>query len=73
MINSAVFYNIDKVNLFEITLCCLPETKVLTENGYKEIQKISIEDKVKTHTGNWQLVTGLRTREIDEKNCSNRN
>ena len=61
------FYNIDKVNLFEITLCLCKNTNILTKQGYKYIQDVELGDLVKTHTGNWQPVTGLRTREINEK------
>lgn len=47
---------------------CFPEnTKILTKNGYKSIQNITINDIVFTHRGNWLPVTKLY-KHVHEEN-----
>ena len=42
--------------------CFVAGTKVLTQNGYKPIEKVSIEDKLLTHTGIYQPIVNLQSR-----------
>jgi hypothetical protein len=39
--------------------CFIPNTKITLKNGYKNIDKIEIGDKVLTHTGDYQNVYEL--------------
>jgi hypothetical protein len=43
--------------------CWIEGTKVLTKNGYKNIEEISTDDEVLTHTGEWKPV--ILTHELD--------
>lgn len=45
--------------------CLETGTKVLTEQGYKEIQNIKNGDKVLTHLGNWKPVLNVWSRQTD--------
>lgn len=46
---------------------CFPKgTLVLTKNGYREIQYVSIFDKVLSHTGNWNKVLNIQSRTYDD-------
>lgn len=42
--------------------CFVKDTLVLTNNGYKEIQNVSIEDKLLTHTGHFQNIVNLQRK-----------
>lgn len=42
--------------------CFIAGTKVLTKDGYKNIENIKLGDQVITHTGKIQKVIGVRTR-----------
>ena len=48
--------DLDKVAL---PSCFVKDTLVLTKNGYKEIQKITLKDKVYTHLGKWENVNEI--------------
>lgn len=45
--------------------CFIRGTLVLTNNGYKEIQKVLIEDKLLTHTGKFQKLVNLQRKEYN--------
>jgi len=45
--------------------CFIKDTLVLTENGYKEIQNVAIEDKLLTHTGKFQKLVNLQRKEYN--------
>ncbi len=66
-----VLYNISDVTVNialneGFGLCVLPTTSIYTENGIKEIQYLSLQDRVLTHTGNYEKVTNIMPREADE-------
>jgi len=42
--------------------CFVKDTLVLTNNGYKEIQNVSIDDKLLTHTGKFQNIVNLQRK-----------
>lgn len=42
--------------------CFVKDTLVLTNNGYKEIQNVSIDDKLLTHTGKFQNIINLQRK-----------
>lgn len=42
--------------------CFVKDTLVLTNNGYKEIQNVSIDDKLLTHTGQFQNIINLQRK-----------
>ena len=42
--------------------CFVKDTIVLTNNGYKEIQNVLIEDKLLTHTGKFQNIINLQKK-----------
>lgn len=46
--------------------CFTPDTMILTYEGYKRIDEVSVGDKVLTHTGKWQKVTSVMQRENAE-------
>lgn len=46
--------------------CFVEGTLVLTQNGYKEIQNITEEDLVLTHTNSWKKVIKTMTNEANE-------
>ncbi len=48
------------------TDCFLPDTKVLTKNGYLNIQDLNINDSVYTHTGNIKKVYECLPRYVKE-------
>jgi len=45
--------------------CFTKDTLVLTNNGYKEIQNVVIEDKLLTHTGQFQKIVNLQRKEYN--------
>jgi C1A family cysteine protease len=47
-------------------LCCLPGTSILTEDGYKNIEDVTTEDKVLTHKGQYKKVLNVMSRDISE-------
>ena len=42
--------------------CFVSGTKVLTHNGYKNIEDVVIDDKLMTHTGTFQKIINLQTK-----------
>jgi DNA (cytosine-5)-methyltransferase 1 len=42
--------------------CFVAGTPILTEGGYKEIQKVELEDRLLTHTGNFQRIVNLQRK-----------
>ena len=42
--------------------CFVKDTLVLTNNGYKEIQNVSIDDKLLTHTGQFKNIINLQRK-----------
>lgn len=42
--------------------CFVKDTIVLTNNGYKEIQNVHLDDKLLTHTGNFQNIVNLQRK-----------
>lgn len=42
--------------------CFVKDTLVLTENGYKEIQTVALDDKLLTHTGKFQTIMNLQMK-----------
>lgn len=46
----------DLLDIDKVYICYEPGTKVYTENGLKNIEDITTEDKVLTHTGQYQKV-----------------
>lgn len=55
------YWNPKDLNKVALPSCFVKDTLVLTKNGYKEIQKITLEDKVYTHLGQWQEVTEIHS------------
>jgi DNA (cytosine-5)-methyltransferase 1 len=45
--------------------CFIKDTLVLTNNGYKEIQNVVIDDKLLTHTGKFQNLVNLQRKEYN--------
>jgi DNA (cytosine-5)-methyltransferase 1 len=45
--------------------CFVKDTLVLTYNGYKEIQNVSIDDKLLTHTGKFHNIINLQRKEYN--------
>jgi len=45
--------------------CFVKDTLVLTHNGYKEVQNVSIDDKLLTHTGKFQNIINLQRKEYN--------
>jgi len=45
--------------------CFVKDTLVLTNNGYKEIQTVTLEDKLLTHTGLFQNIVNLQRKEYN--------
>jgi DNA (cytosine-5)-methyltransferase 1 len=45
--------------------CFIKDTLVLTNNGYKEIQNVVIDDKLLTHTGKFQKLVNLQRKEYN--------
>ena len=45
--------------------CFTKDTIVLTNNGYKEIQNVVIEDQLLTHTGQFQKIVNLQRKEYN--------
>jgi DNA (cytosine-5)-methyltransferase 1 len=45
--------------------CFIKDTLVLTNNGYKEIQNVVIEDNLLTHTGKFQKLVNLQKKEYN--------
>ena len=45
--------------------CFIKDTLVLTNNGYKEIQNVTIEDQLLTHTGQFQKIVNLQRKEYN--------
>lgn len=45
--------------------CFVKDTLVLTYNGYKEVQNVSIDDKLLTHTGKFQNIINLQRKEYN--------
>jgi len=45
--------------------CFVKDTLVLTNNGYKEIQNVVLEDKLLTHTGEFQNIVNLQRKEYN--------
>jgi DNA (cytosine-5)-methyltransferase 1 len=45
--------------------CFVKDTLVLTNNGYKEIQNVVLEDKLLTHTGQFQNIVNLQRKEYN--------
>lgn len=54
--------DLDKVAL---PSCFVKDTLVLTKEGYKPIQNITLDDKVYTHLGKWQNVNEVYSYEYD--------
>ena len=53
----------DKVDLiFAGHPCFVTDTKVLTNNGYKLIQDVDLNDKLLTHLGNFQNIVNLQNK-----------
>lgn len=46
--------------------CFVTGTAVVTKSGVKRIENVHIGDYVITHTGKWQLVTEVMSREVNE-------
>ena len=45
--------------------CFVKDTLVLTHNGYKEIQNVSIDDQLLTHTGQFQKIVNLQRKQYN--------
>jgi len=45
--------------------CFIKDTLVLTNNGYKEIQNVTLDDKLLTHTGQFQKIVNLQRKEYN--------
>lgn len=45
--------------------CFVKDTPVLTDKGYKEIQNVTLEDKLLTHTGKFQNIVNLQRKVYD--------
>ena len=45
--------------------CFIKDTLVLTNNGYKEIQNVVIDDKLLTHTGKFQNLVNLQRKKYN--------
>ena len=42
--------------------CFVEGTRVLTQTGYKQIQEVSLDDKLLTHTGSFQSIVNLQRK-----------
>ena len=45
--------------------CFIKDTLVLTNNGYKEIQNVMLDDELLTHTGQFQKIVNLQRKEYN--------
>lgn len=60
--NSFVFENaylLDTIRGLYFDQCLIPGQEIITSAGFKKIERVSIGDKVLTHTGQWERVTEL--------------
>jgi len=46
--------------------CFVEGTRVLTQTGYKQIQDVSLDDKLMTHTGSFQSIVNLQRKVYTE-------
>lgn len=60
------YKEVREMEMSEITLCLVPETKIWTKDGLKEIKDIQVGDLVYTHKNRWRSVTHKFERQIDE-------
>ena len=60
------YLQVDALELMEVTLCLVGDTKIWTKSGLREIKDIKIGDLVLTHTHRYQPVINVMSREIDE-------
>ena len=60
------FFDISKVNLFELTVCLPPNEKVWTKQGLRSIDSIQVGDDVLTHKARWMPVTDVMSRDVNE-------
>jgi len=65
--HGSTFTEIDELDLLEVTVCLAKNEKVWTKKGLKQIQDITINDYVLTHTGKWKKVIETMCREVNEK------
>lgn len=61
------YWNPQQLNETALPSCFPKDTLVLTNNGYKEIQFVSIFDKVLSHTGRWNRVLNIQNRVYNDK------
>ena len=47
-------------------MCLTPDTKIYTENGLKIIKDFEVGDRVLTHTGNYNKITKIFNRNVNE-------
>ena len=45
--------------------CFIKDTLVLTNNGYKEIQNVMLDDELLTHTGQFQKIVNIQRKEYN--------
>ena len=59
-------WNPGQMNEMSLPPCFPAGTLVLTNNGYKEIEKVLITDKLFTHTGNWKNIIHLQQKNYND-------
>lgn len=61
------FYDIEKLDIYETTLCLSETEKIWTSTGLKEIKNIKEGELVLTHLLNWKPVIRTMKRTVDEE------
>ena len=61
------YWSISDLEIYECTICVPGDTEVITNNGLRSIKDINIGDKVLSHKGNFQKVTKIMNRYINEE------
>lgn len=61
------FTSIDELDIAEITLCCSEGSKIYMHGKKKNIENVSVGDKVLTHRNRFKSVTQIFAREYNDK------
>ena len=61
-------FNPSQAELGVLYPCFMENTRVLTNNGYKLIQNVSLTDQLFTHTGKFQSINNIQTTQYNKGN-----
>ncbi len=60
------YWNPSVIEMVPLPSCFLKDTLVLTNEGYRNIQDIKVNDMVLTHKGNWKKVLNLQKNDYSD-------